>query len=129
MKVELFANTSGRGHWSTAKKEVLINAIKIAQAYCYDGEDDATLYIDARFDAKTWQVRNDGFIYTDEKFLREFRQGLIDLGLSKKLANKVTYTEQGMQGRLYVSLAFHGKKKDMAAWEEFMGAKIKLEEC
>lgn len=129
MKVELFANTDGKGYWSNVKKEVLITGIKIGQAYSYTGDDDVTLYIEARFDSKTWRVYDNGFIYTDEKFLREFRQGLVEMGLPKKLAHKVGYTEQGMQGRLHVSLSFHGTKKDLPAWEEFMGHKIKLEEC
>jgi hypothetical protein len=43
-------------------------------------------------------------IYTDKLWLREFKAGLRDTGLSIKATQNVGYSEQGMQGNDYVSM-------------------------
>lgn len=54
------------------------------------------------FDTKSWDISNDGLIYTDQQFLQELRWLLDWLGFSR--TKDVNYSEQGMQGDDYVSL-------------------------
>jgi len=58
----------------------------------------------AYFGKDGWRYDNDGPIYGDSSWLRDFKSGLVDLGVSRIAADKVDYTEQGMQGDDYVSL-------------------------
>lgn len=120
MKVEMYANTNGRGLWSSEKRETKVNQIKIDPDTLITEGEQSAIYIQAKLDPKTWRSGRDGLVYTDTKWLREFRRGLTELGLSRKLANNVDYTEQGMQGTNYVSLGFYlNKEKDIDAVFDF----------
>ena len=95
-------NTAGDGYWSTAAKAVEITDIKLG--YCNDEGDFGELRV--YFDTKTWNVKEDGLIYTDS----EFKQDLEIFLESQDLAwDDVDYSEQGMQGDDYVSLDVGGK--------------------
>lgn len=126
MNVLMYANTNGRGYWSDRKAEVKIDEIKIGRYTQIDFDSKHNMiYIDAKFDSATWRVFRDGLIYTDNRFIKEFRLGLQELGMSRRLANKVDYTEQGMQGKNYVSLGLLCRRKsDVEAVFKFFGKKM-----
>lgn len=90
--------TDGSGLWSHKQKKVKI--VDVAQRREYTNE--LQLY----FSKKSWNIKEDGLIYTDEKFIKQFRKYLVSKGMPKKIANDIDYTEQGMQGDDYVSLEY-----------------------
>lgn len=102
MKIKNFtASTSGKGLWTIQKKSIKIKRINI------ESSKEDSMYIEVFFSEKDWNTTKDGLIYTDIKWLREFRQGLKD---QKIPTAGIDYTEQGMQGRDYVSLQCYNKK-------------------
>lgn len=104
----VYINTSGRGLWSGAKKPVRILNIKFGYVEDPEGENATPQYAElvVIFDTKTWNTNKDGLIYTDPKFLKELQSFLRKHGLP---GADVDYTEQGMQGRNYVSCGVTGK--------------------
>lgn len=108
--------TDGNGFWSTAKKEVKVTHIELG--YLNDEQDFGELRV--YFDTKTWDVRTDGLIYTDDTFLSQLRDELDTAGFD---SSDVSYSEQGMQDYDYVSLDvgknFLDSFKELAI-EEFM---------
>ena len=102
--------TGGNGLWSSKEKKV--NIIKIAPV----SVTKDFVSFDAYFDKKNWNPDKDGLIYTDERWIREFREELVKLGVTKKVAKSIDYTEQGMQGDDYVSL-----ETDNIKFAEYMG--------
>lgn len=89
-------NTAGNGLWSDQAKAVTVTGLRVA--YINNEEDFGELCV--YFDTKTWNVNEDGLVYTDKLFLRELRALLDSLGL---VGSNVEYSEQGMQGMNYVS--------------------------
>lgn len=89
-------NTSGDGYWSNQAKSVTVTGLRVA--YINDEEDFGELRV--FFDTKSWDVNEDGLIYTDKQFLKELKALLNTVGL---VGAGVDYSEQGMQGRNYVS--------------------------
>jgi hypothetical protein len=112
---KVILNTSGNGLWSGEEKAVTIKNMALG----YIDEDfDAGKYptfgeLRVQFDTKTWDVDEDGLIYTDKLFIKELRQLLDQHGLPGK---DVDYSEQGMQGDDFVSLDVGGKF--LKAWGE-----------
>lgn len=90
--------TDGKGLWSNEKKNVKIFDMVVENV----NEDFGELRV--YFDTKTWDVSQDGLIYTDKTWIKGFREKLEENGFSKKAASDVDYSEQGMQGDDYVSL-------------------------
>jgi hypothetical protein len=90
--------TDGKGLWGNAKKNVKIFDMAVENVNGDFGE------LRVYFDTKTWDVSQDGLIYTDKTWLKGFREKLEENGFSKKAASDVDYSEQGMQGDDYVSL-------------------------
>jgi hypothetical protein len=91
--------TSGDGWWSSQEdKNVKVIAIKPQIIW------DRHITFKAYFRKKDWNWRKHGLIYTDSRWLREFRRNLIQLGVPSRIAKSIDYTEQGMQGNNYVSL-------------------------
>ena len=89
--------TGGDGYWSDVSKTVQVTEIEIA--YVNDAKNFGELRV--FFDTDSWNVEQDGLIYTDEQFLSHLRVLLTLIGLE---GEDVTYSEQGMQGDNYVSL-------------------------
>ena len=100
---KVILNTCGDGLWSSKAKAVTITDIQLEKAYCWIDEPDPDLGGELRvyFDTKTWNVEEDGLIYTDKGFKRELKTFLNAHGLP---GDDVGYSEQGMQGDDYVSL-------------------------
>jgi len=93
-------HTSGDGYWSERAKAV--NITKICVPYIAEDYDFGELCV--YFD-DSWDVDNDGLIYTDKLFERELKEWLTSQGYD---ASDVSYSEQGMQGDHYVSLDVEG---------------------
>lgn len=96
--------TDGRGYWS--KKAAAVTVEKLAITYLnHNGLVDSDFgELRAYFDVKTWDVGSLGLIYTDKRWIKEFRESLIRGGFSELAAAAVDYSEQGMQGVHYVSM-------------------------
>jgi flagellar biosynthesis regulator FlaF len=108
MKINVNANNDGSSLWSGVKRETKIYDLDVSRYD--DGEDDTYIHLEAFFTKRTWDTSRHGLIYTDNNWIREFRKGLISLGLTPGAARAIDYTEQGMQGDNYVSLSCGGKK-------------------
>ncbi len=96
MKQTVFT-TTGDGYWSNVAKQVLITDMRVT--YVNDERDFGELRV--YFDRSTWDVNEDGLIYTDRGFMTDLRNFLAIQGLDNL---DVDYSEQGMQGDNYVSL-------------------------
>jgi hypothetical protein len=81
--------TCGMGYWSDVIKEVKTVGYTVDASSIYFGE------LRVYFDTKTWNVDEDGLIYTDDAFLESIR---VAFG-----TNDIEYSEQGMQGDDFVS--------------------------
>ena len=82
--------TSGMGLWSDKIKDVhCLGYTTSANENCDFGE------LRVYFNTKTWNVDEDGLIYTDPAFLESIR---LAFG-----TNDIEYSEQGMQGTDFVS--------------------------
>jgi hypothetical protein len=90
-------HTAGNGLWSGEERAVTVTDMKLG--YVSDELDFGELCV--YFNTKSWDVTKYGLIYTDRQFLRELREFLDAQGLP---GDDVDYSEQGMQGRNYVSL-------------------------
>jgi hypothetical protein len=88
------------GLWSQAAKSVQV--LRVELAYCNDEGDFGELR--AYFNTASWDVNEDGLIYTDGIWLDEFRALMRSLGFTRNAVNAIGYSEQGMQGDNYVSL-------------------------
>lgn len=103
--------TDSRGYWSDKVKDVRCSSAKLYIAD-HDLEDynGISKYIPefgelrVYFPNTSWNVEKYGLIYTDGAWQKGLRQYLETLGFSKKEAKDVDYSEQGMQGKNYVSL-------------------------
>lgn len=87
-------HTDGRGLWTGYVKPV--NIVKLALPY---NDNDEFGELRVHFDS-SWNVDDDGLIYTDQLFMRELKTYLSGEGYD---ASDVSYSEQGMQGDDYVS--------------------------
>jgi acyl-CoA synthetase (AMP-forming)/AMP-acid ligase II len=89
--IDIKAETSGNGYWSNVKATVQCTMYDIP----YINEDLNFGELRVFFDTRTWRVEDDGLIYTDPAFLEYIREAFA--------TNDIVYSEQGMQGRNYVS--------------------------
>ena len=92
-------HTAGTGYWSSTAKAVRVNELVLS--YINDEYDFGELCV--YFNTDDWDISTHGLIYTDSKFMKELRKLLIAQGFSKAAAADVHYSEQGMQGKRYVS--------------------------
>lgn len=93
-------HTDGKGLWSQFEKTVTVIHVELA----YTNEDVDFGELVAYFDTSTWDVTENGLIYTDPRWIDEFRGLMRSLGFTRKACEDITYSEQGMQGNNYVSM-------------------------
>ena len=105
--------TGGNGLWSIVETAVEITDMRIG--YCDEDKDFGELCV--QFNTATWDVNEDGLIYTDGGFKAEMQAFLTAHGLA---GADVDYSEQGMQGDDYVSCDVG--KAFIASWEAKFGA-------
>jgi len=110
MKVNIEANTDGKGHWSEEQRLVIINRLDIGYSSLnYYPEDpfhgELCAYFDPfGFSRGSWNVPGHGLIYTDRQWMKEFKTGMCAAGFSIKAVQNISYSEQGMQSSDYVSM-------------------------
>lgn len=96
IKVNAYLHTDGSGWWSEIARKVHITGLKLVSV----NEDSTFGELRVYFNVGTWNVDEDGLIYTDRLWLELLRGFLVEMDLPAD----VEYSEQGMQGRNYVSL-------------------------
>ena len=99
-KVNWQTHTDGTGFWSSFEKAVSV--VRVELAYVDDEGDFGELR--AYFDTGSWDVNQMGLIYTDPRWIDEFRGLMRSLGFTRSACNDIDYSEQGMQGDNYVSM-------------------------
>jgi len=104
-------NTRGDGYWSNRAKTVEITDMQLG--YVSDEGDFGELRV--YFNTATWNVDEDGLIYTDSQFYKDLQQFIKEHGLVVDLS----YSEQGMQGDDYVSLDVG--KEFLDSWAQKFG--------
>lgn len=106
--------TAGTGLWSATKRKeqdgpVITKLVLELRNYDKMMKDDPDLdenqsWAHLKVYFTNWNVREEGLIYTDPGFIRSFRRILMTMGFSHRALRGIDYTEQGMQGRNYVSM-------------------------
>ena len=110
MQVNIEAHTNGKSQWT--EEERMVQIIKLDIGYSsltYYPEDPFRGELRAYFEPSgftlgSWNVSGYGLIYKDRLWLKEFKAGLRQLGLSIKAVQNVGYSEECQQGNDYVSL-------------------------
>lgn len=106
MEVQITATCDGSGFWSNSPDHAVqidyMDLGYIDKERCY-GE------LRAYFTKENWDIFFRGFIYTDGRWMTEFRAGLVQHGFTEEEAADVDYSEQGMQGDDFVSMDFGAK--------------------
>ena len=106
MQVQATLHTNGHGWWSDLATDVEITRLALP----YNAEDEFG-ELRVYFNTRTWNVDDNGLIYTDKLFIKELKEFLTSKGFD---ATDVGYSEQGMQGDDYVSLDVGAKF--IASW-------------
>lgn len=97
-----YASTNGECLWSDEVRNVLVLGMVVAlDAVDEDEEEFGELSIS--FDTDTWDTRKHGLIYTNEQFMTDVQNTLMQAGMSKEAVECIDYSEQGMQGDNTVS--------------------------
>lgn len=91
----------GSGLWG-AEPGATVEVTKMTVPYVNEEEDFGELRV--YFDPTFWNIREHGLIYTDNQWLDQLRELLVEILFSRGAADDVDYSEQGMQGENYVSL-------------------------
>lgn len=115
--MDVVFNTDGRGYWSNVAKAVRIVDMRLG----YVAEDKEFGELCVYFNTEDWDVNKDGLIYTDKQFKIDLQNFIKQHGLVVDLS----YSEQGMQGKDYVSLDVG--KDFLDSWERKFG-EIKIAE-
>ena len=97
IKLNKTVNTAGDGYWSTVSKSVTVTEMYVS----YMNEDRSFGELRVYFTLDSWNPSKDGLIYTDSLFLKELQLLLKQMGYD---VEEVGYSEQGMQGKNFVSL-------------------------
>jgi hypothetical protein len=99
-------HTNGKGFWSHEAREVHVTEIIVEEVELKNPvflNGPIPIYnIRVYFTPESWNVDEHGLIYTDPLFQKELRMFLKEQGF--EYCERVCYTEQGMQGRNFVSL-------------------------
>jgi len=112
MKCDIIASTDGKGLWTEEVRTVRIIELKVGylSTHYYPEEpvhgELRAFFVPDGFNPLEWNIHAFGLIYTDKKWIREFKQALRDMGFTVRAVRDVGYSEQGMQGDNYVSMDF-----------------------
>lgn len=104
----IIINTNGRGFWSDKAKPVTVIGFE-ANGLINKEDNNRWGELRVKFDPLSWDTYEDGLIYTDDGFIEELSSYFLELGLPK---GGIGYSEQGMQGKDYVSLDASGEFLD-----------------
>jgi len=111
LKTPMLCQTNGDGYWSGTNRTVATTKVEIEvgeiEFSLHRGTVFLPVHIKAFFPKRSWDTDKHGLIYTDSLWLKDFRKQFAKQFPSLAwAANKIDYTEQGMQGDNYVSLEF-----------------------
>lgn len=98
-QVNFVTRTNGTSLWSEVKKTVAINRVVLA----YESDEGTFGELRAYFKPSEWDS-DDGLIYTDEGWIKSFKECMRTLGFSDQAIDDIAYSEAGMQGETFVSL-------------------------
>lgn len=121
MKTNISARTNGRGANTTEKLTVIIDGVDFGyRSDTLYPEDPFVGELRAHFEPSGlapggWNVEAYGHIHSDRLWLKEFRAGLMALGLSQRAAADIRYNNLELQGRDYVSLEV--RDRFYAGWQ------------
>jgi hypothetical protein len=101
-KCNIAARTSGKGLYSKDKVNLFHRKIHL-NLWQYSGESYGG-ELQVFFTKRDWDIDKYGLVYTDPSWIKEFRAGLISHGFLAKELKELDYSEQGMQGKNYISL-------------------------
>ena len=93
-------HTNGQGLWSKFEQSVTVVRVELA----YTNEEGNFGELRAYFDTKSWDVNEIGLIYTDPRWIDEFRGLMKSLGFTRNACEDIDYSEAGMQEVNYVSM-------------------------
>lgn len=95
-------NTGGDGFWSRAKRPVRLHKLVLVEFHegkVHYGE------LRVQFILEDWDRDQHGLIYTDRQFMYEFKRWIAKaFDLSPAATAEINYSEQGMQGRDFISM-------------------------
>ena len=97
-KVNWMTHTDGKGLWSSFEQTVTV--VRVELAYTNDEGNFGEL----RAYFENWDVNETGLIYTDPRWINEFRGLMKSLGFTRNACDDIDYSEAGMQGDDYVSM-------------------------
>ena len=109
VKLDEVYTTAGDGLWSDVVKNVRVTEMGMYISTLNEGDANEAEYCDSDFyvnyDEATWNMDEDGLIYTDGAFLANvqdfMRDVLVRMDVDDELANElvadINYSEQGMQ--------------------------------
>lgn len=113
--VNQLISTGGDGLWSNTKKYVKVENIEVIvkSNYLESNNSDSwdlnewNAYLESTcdifFDEDSWDIHEEGLIYTDKTFMSEICKILKQYGINQQIINNITYSEQDMQGDDYVN--------------------------
>lgn len=110
-------HTDGSSLWA----ENIPRTVRVTEVFLGGVDDEGSWgELCARFDTRDWDSDNDGLIYTDNRWIEEFRALMRTLGFSPLAVEDIHYSEQGMQGEDYVSMdvgsAFLNEVEPLYRW-------------
>jgi len=109
MKVKIEATTDGKGKNTDEERMVVITSLGFgfnSKIMFPDTEFSGELraYFDpSGYNPGTWNVDGHGLIAGDKQWLKQFKSGLREAGLSIKAVQNVKYAEVSQQGQDYVT--------------------------
>lgn len=109
-KVNFKTKTDGNGLYTEKKATVKITKLSFL-LYTYSDYDSKSARIEATFDSKDWNVKEDSIIYTDPLWLKTFKKEFSkEFKIPFKMVDDrnpgygIHYSEAGAQGETYVDL-------------------------
>jgi hypothetical protein len=107
MKVQLKAVCDGSSFWSRQPGRI-VDITDLEIGYIDDNEAFGELcaYFTPESWKTNWKTEHYGLIYSDEGWIKDFREQLKIIGFSEAAVNDVGYSEQGMQTDTYVCMDF-----------------------
>lgn len=105
IEINISLNTDGSSLWSNRIAKIHHNKMELrVPVSCDKKEQNSFGELKVYFDPKKWNISKHGLIYTDNLWIKEFKEYLAANGFSNKSVKDLYYSEQGMQGKNYVSL-------------------------
>ena len=104
LNVGFMTRNGNDGLWSDAvPRDVRIHMLNV-NTWEDNLETSDFAELRAYFNTRDWGIRSLGLLYTDEGWMKTFKENLRKMGFSEAAIKDVDYSEQGMQGDDFVSM-------------------------